>query len=160
MPNINHRDFWDTKHLKSELAANAISEGKLFLYFFAITGFDWLQFTAIRLSSTPDTIYDWERVDALSTLFLTVIGLIFLFLCNGGIRGKDFLYRYFPLSFVIGWKFMVCASITIWLVDLVMFGEPAYFVGLASTATFSIFNIAMFLRIGFHIREVACGNFE
>lgn len=151
---LNHRDLWDTTHVKSELAANAISEGKSFLYFFAIIGFDWLQFTAIRLSSVSRVISEWERVDAWSTLCLTAIGLVFLFLCNGGIHGKDFLYRYFPLSFVVGWKFMVCASIAIWGIGLVMQGEPASVVGWASTATLAVINVAMFLRIGFHLREV------
>jgi hypothetical protein len=156
---LNHRDLWDTKHLKSELAANAISEGKLFLYFFAITGFDWLQFTAIRLTAVSEVIADWERVDALSTLSLTAIGLVFLFLCNGGILGKDFLYRYFPLSFVVGWKFMICASTATWLISLFMQGEPAYFVGWVSTAAFALFNVAMFLRIGFHLRDISRASY-
>lgn len=152
---LNHRDLWDTTHLKSELAANAISEGKLFLYFFAIIGFDWLQFTAIRLSSRSGILADWQRVDAWFTLCLTAIGLVFLFVCNGGIHGKDFLRRYFPLSFIVGWKFMVCASIALWAMGLVLESEPASVVGWASTATLAVINIAMFLRIGFHLREVA-----
>lgn len=41
--------------------------GKVFLYCFAISGFDWLQCTAIRLSSVSEVIADWERVDARST---------------------------------------------------------------------------------------------
>lgn len=87
---LNHRDLWDTKQVKSELAAHAISEGKLFLYVFAIMGFDWLQLTAIRLSAVSGVIADWERVDAWSTFCLRAIGLVFLFVCNGGTRGRIF----------------------------------------------------------------------
>jgi hypothetical protein len=152
---LNHRDLWDTKHVKSELAARAISEGKVFLYFFAIMGFDWLQFTAIRLSAVSGVIADWARMDAWSTFCLTVIGLVFLFVCNGGTLGRDFLYRYFPLSFVVGWKFMVCASMALWAIGLVLRGQPAAVVGWTSTATLAIINIAMFLRIDAHLREVA-----
>lgn len=152
---LHHRDLWDTKQVKSELAAHAISEGKVFLYFFAIMGFDWLQFTAIRLSSVSGVIADWERVDALATFCLTAIGLVFLFVCNGGTQGKDFLSRYFPLSFIVGWKFLVCASMALWVIGLVLHGQPAAVVGWTSTATLAIINMAMFLRIGVHLREVA-----
>lgn len=152
---LNHRDLWDTKHVKSELAAHAISEGGVFLYFFAIMGFDWLQFTAIRLSAVSGVIADWARVDAWSTFCLTVIGLVFLFMCNGGTHGKDFLYRYFPLSFVVGWKFVMSASMALWGIGLVLHDQPAAVVGWTSTATLAIINMAMFLRIGVHLREVA-----
>lgn len=155
---LNHHYLWNTRFLKSELSAHAISEGKLFLYFFAITGFDWLQFTFIRLSSTSGAMQDWEYANALSPLFITIIGLLFLFLFNGGVHGKDFLYRYFPLSFVVGWKFMVAATIAIWVTGLVMKNEPVYLVGWISMLIFTVFNIAMFLRIGFHLREVAQAN--
>ena len=152
---LNHRDFWDTKHLKLELATGAMSEGKAFLYFFAIMGFDWLQFTTFRLSPASVPISAWERVDAWLTFALTVFGLAFLFWCNGGVRGKDFLYRYFPLSFVVGWKFMVSAFATLWLCDLALQNVPASTAGWVSTAILAFFNVAMILRIGLHMKELS-----
>lgn len=152
---LTHHDLWDTKHVKSELATHALSEGKAFAYFLAVLGFDWVQFTVIRLSPPSGLINDWERADALFTLVLTIVGLVFLFLCNGGIRGKDFLYRYFPLSFVVGWKFMMFVYAALWCIGLVMQNAPIPIVSWTSTATLAAFNIAMFVRIGFHIREVA-----
>lgn len=80
---LNHRDLWDTKHLKAELAAHVMSEGKVFAYFFAIMSFDWLQFTAIRLSAVFAPISEWDRADALITFVGTILGLAFLFWCNG-----------------------------------------------------------------------------
>ena len=53
---LNHRDLWDTRHVKSELAARAMPEGKVFLYFLAITTFDWLQFTAFRIRPNPESL--------------------------------------------------------------------------------------------------------
>jgi hypothetical protein len=49
---LSHRDFWDTRHVKSELATGAMSEAKVFLYFLAITTFDWLQLTVFRIRPT------------------------------------------------------------------------------------------------------------
>jgi hypothetical protein len=46
---LTHRDLWDTRHLTSVLGARAMPEWQVFLYFLAITTFDWLQFTAFRL---------------------------------------------------------------------------------------------------------------
>ncbi len=152
---INHRDFWDTRHLKSELAAHAVTEGALFFYFLAVTGFDWLQFTVIRLSSFSGTISAWELVDALSSLVFTLGGLVFLFGCNGGTHGKDFLYRYFPLSFVVGWKFMVSLFVVLWLGGRAMPNTPAADMGWASTIISAAFNIAMFLRIGLHMKQLS-----
>lgn len=155
---INHRDLWDTKHLKSELASHVVSEGKSFLYFLVITGFDWLQFTAFRLWPTSGELSSWEQADAMSTLAITIIGLVFLFWCNGGRLGKDFLYRYFPLSFVVGWKFVASVSVVLWFVDLVMQNAPASTVGWASTVILAAFNIAMFVRIGYHMNELFHAN--
>ena len=99
----NHRDLWDTRHVKSELAARAMPEGKVFLYFLAITTFDWLQLTAFRIRPNPEPLSPSSQFEAWFGLGITVVGVVFLFLCNGGGRGKDFLYRYFPLSVVVGW---------------------------------------------------------
>lgn len=155
---INHRDLWDTKHLKSELASHAIPEGKSFLYFLAITVFDWLQFTAFRLWPSSGAISSWEQADALSTVVITILGLAFLFWCNGGRLGKDFLYRYFPLSFVVGWKFVASVSVVLWLVSLAMQNVSASAAGWASTIILAVFNIAMFLCIGHHMRGLSHAN--
>ena len=51
---LNHRDLWDTRHVKSALATRAMPEAKIFLYFLAITTFDWLQLTAFRIRPNPE----------------------------------------------------------------------------------------------------------
>jgi len=152
---LNHRDFWDTKRLKSELATHAMSEGKVFLYFLAILGFDWLQFTVIRLSSYGRPITDWERADALIALAITIAGVLFLFARNGGSRGRDFLYRYFPLSVVVGWKFVAVGFVVLALSHRLMQGAPAHVSGWAATGILVAVNIGMFLRIGKHMKDLA-----
>src|SRR5262245_37529950 len=92
---LTHRDLWDTRHLMSVLGARAMPEWQVFLYFLAITTFDWLQFTAFRLRPNQP-LSSSSQFDAWFGFGMTVIGVVFLFLCNGGGRGQDFLYRYFP----------------------------------------------------------------
>src|SRR5215813_9370037 len=89
-----------------------MSEGKTFFYFLVISAFDWVQFTAFRLSRSCEAIPASNYFDAWFALALTLAALVYLFLCNGGPRGSHFLYRYFPLSVVVGWKF-VAASLVI-----------------------------------------------
>jgi len=78
-----------------------MSEGKTFLYFLTITGFDWLQFSAFRLSQRPQPLSTSDYFDVVFAFAITLGGLVYLFLCNGHLRGVHFLYRYFPLSVVV-----------------------------------------------------------
>lgn len=151
---LRHRDLWDTHHVKGELIVNAISERKAFMYFFGIMIFDWLQLTAFRLSPSAD-ISPWVRADAHITLTITAVGLLFLYHCNGGKHGKDFLYRYFPLSVVVGWKFALVAYISLWGCNYLLRGAPAAQVGWAMVAVIGVCNVAMFGRIGAHFRTLA-----
>jgi hypothetical protein len=59
-------------------------------------------------------------------LGITVVGVVFLFLCNGGGQGKDFLYRYFPLAVVVGWKFVVAMVVAAWALNQVLAGQPEH----------------------------------
>ena len=121
---LSHRDLWDARHVKSELAAHAMPEGKVFLYFLAITTFDWLQFTAFRIRPNPEPLSPSAQFDAWFGFGITVVGVVFLFLCNGGGRGKDFLYQYFPLSGVVGRKFVVAMVVASWALSLLASRPP------------------------------------
>jgi hypothetical protein len=154
---MNLRYLWDTKYVKSLLANRSLTEEKSFAYFFAIMGFDWLQFTTIQLMRASN-ITDWERTGIVLTFLLTILGILFLFWCNGGIKGKDFLYRYFPLSFIVGWKFLICASTALWILGFLLHDTSKSFVGWASTIVMTVINLAMFLRIGVHMKELALGT--
>jgi hypothetical protein len=152
---FQHRDLWDTKHVKQELVAGRVLEGKAFAYFFAIMAFDWLQFTAFRLSPSAAPPSAWERADALITFGLTLCGLAFLFLCNGGIRGQQFLQRYFGLSFVVGWKMVILSFVALAAHDMLMHDASPALVGWGATGVLAVLNVIMMLRIGWHMRALA-----
>jgi hypothetical protein len=120
---LNHRDLWDIRHVRSELAARAMPEWKVFLCFLAITTFDWLQFTAFRLWPGKKPLSPASQFEAWFGLGITVTGVVFLFLCNRGARGNDFLYRYFPLSVVVGWKFVVATVAALFAANLLVEGN-------------------------------------
>jgi hypothetical protein len=152
---LRHRDLWDTRHVKSQLAARAMPEGKVFLYFLAITTFDWLQLTAFRIRPNPEPLPAPALFDAWLGLGITVVAVVFLFHCNGGGRGKDFLYRYFPLSVVVGWKFVLVMVVASWAVSLVIAGQPENVTRWSLVALGCLMNALMFLRIGQHLKALS-----
>jgi len=152
---LNHRDLWDTRHVKSKLAARAMPEGKVFLYFLAITTFDWLQLTAFRIRPNPGPLSAPSQFDAWFGFGITVVGVVFLFLCNGGGLGKDFLYRYFPLSAVVGWKFVAAMVIASWALSLLLAGQPENVTRWSVVALGWLLNVLMFLRIGQHLQGLS-----
>ena len=151
---LSHRDFWDTRHVTAELATRAVSETKIFLYFLAITTFDWLQFTAFRIRPNAEPLSLQAEFEAWFGLGITVVGVVFLFLCNGGGRGKDFLYRYFPLAVVVGWKFVAAMVVAAWALKQVLAGQPEHVARWSVVALGCVGNALMFLRIGQHLKAL------
>jgi hypothetical protein len=132
-----------------------MSEGKTFLYFLTITGFDWLQFTAFRLSQRSEPISAWDYFDAWFAFAITLAGVVYLFLCNGGLRGTHFLYRYFPLSVVVGWKFVAASFIVFPALKASLTWASLSLTGWSMSATLAALNLVMFLRIGHHLKALS-----
>ena len=149
---FSHRDLWSTAHVKTQLVSGPMSEGKTFLYFLAITAFDWLQFTAFRLAHSPEPIPTWGYFDAWFALAMTLTGVVYLFLCNGGRRGTHFLYRYFPLSVVVGWKIVAASFVILPAVKASLEGASPSVIGWSLSLALAAMNFLMFLRIGHHLK--------
>lgn len=152
---FSHRDLWSTAHVIKQLASGPMSEGKTFLYFLGITGFDWLQFTAFRLSQSPEPIPTWGYFDAWFALALTIAGLVYLFLSNGGTRGVHFLCRYFPLSVVVGWKIVAASFVVLPAVKASLMGASPGVIGWSLSFAMVALNLVMFLRIGHHLKGLS-----
>lgn len=147
-------DLWNTAQLRARLAAHGLGQSEVFAWFLAVTGFDWLQFTAARLVVQP-VVSEWSRIDAWATFGITLAGLLFLFLRNGGAHGQDFLYRYFPLSVAVGWKLVAILSLALPLLEFALADQPRAVRGWASVALVAACNVGLFLRIGHHLRRLA-----
>lgn len=151
---INHRYLWSSRFVREQLRTNALSEAAVFAYFLIITAFDWLQFTLIATGPRAD-VSIWSAVGSWATFVMTVAGLIYLYIRNGGATGKQFLYRYFPLSVTVGWKFIIAMAVIMWFIDVVLSGASAEIRGWTSTLTLIALNVGMFGRIGAHLASLA-----
>ena len=129
-------------------------EWKVFLYFLAITTFDWLQFTILRIMPAREPLSPPSQFEAWFGFGITVVGIVFLFVCNGGARGKDFLYRYFPLSVVVGWKFVVVIVVATWAASVLLEGQTESVTRWSAVAIVCTLNVLMFLRIGHHLKAL------
>jgi hypothetical protein len=107
------------------------------------------------LSRSSEPIPAWNYFDAWFALALTVGALVYLFLCNGGTRGAHFLYRYFPLSVVVGWKFVAVSLVALPALKVVLTGASPNLTGWSLSATVAALNLTMFYRIGHHLKRLA-----
>ena len=151
---VDHRYLWSTPFVREQLRVGGLSEAATFRYFLAIMVFDWLQLTAIATTPTP-IISLWSLTGSWITFAITVAGLMYLYVCNDGSKGKQFLHRYFPLSVTVGWKFVAAMFAVMWLVELAMTGSTPEILGWSTTGVLAVLNVAMFWRIGEHLASLA-----
>jgi len=151
---VVHRYLWSTPFVLQLLRAGSLSEAATFKYFLAIMTFDWLQFTLIATTPTP-IISLWSATSSWVSFAVTVLGLLYLYRKNGGGSGKQFLYRYFPLSVTVGWKFVAAMFLALWLIPTVLAGRSDAVLGWSATVALALINLVMFWRIGTHLATLA-----
>lgn len=69
-------------------------------------------------------------------------------------KANDFLYRYFPLAVVVGWKFVVAMVLAAWALSQVLAGQPEHVTRWSVVALGCLGNALMFLRIGQHLKAL------
>lgn len=146
--------MWSTGFVRDRLRTDRLSEAASFGYFLTIMTFDWLQFTFIATTPTP-SISPWSSAGSWATFVVTVLGLLYLYRKNGGGAGQHFLYRYFPLSVTVGWKFVGAMFVTVWLMPVALGGQSQETLGWSSTVAIAAVNIVLFWRIGVHLGSLA-----
>ena len=140
--------------MREVLRAERLSEAAVFRYFLAIMAFDWLQFTWIAVTPSPQ-IANWSTASAWATFAITLLGLLYLYRRNGGGNGQQFLSRYFPLSVTVGWKFVAAMLITVSLIPMVLSTQNEAVVGWTLTAALAAINTGMMWRIGTHLQSLS-----
>ncbi len=99
--------IWNIKALKQDLQADTLGEKAKFVYMF-ITA---MIFTALleitsRVPSEVDYSEDIGWIIVVVNILVAVLGMTCAFRANGGSCGRDFLGKYFSISFVVGIRFI------------------------------------------------------
>lgn len=140
------KDFLSTKVVKKKILNNQLSEGQLFAYFYLTLLFDTGSFTLQSLSVAGKQMTMLDAVNIYGLFIVNAVGFLILFMMNGAANGKDFLKKYFPLSFTIGLKYFI---VFLLLSIAPQFSQPVF-----AMALFVIINVAMVANIGYRIYEL------
>jgi hypothetical protein len=111
------REFFSTRIVTEKLIAGSLPEGHLFLYFYIVMVFDWLQFTLLylqvadRMASTEQPIVFSDHLWIWSLFFITILGILICFIVNGGMKGKNFLPKFFSYSVTVGFKYGIAGLV-------------------------------------------------
>src|SRR5215208_2417257 len=131
-------NFFSTDSVKKQIAANNLPEGQLFIYFYLILMCDAIAFVQQWLSIAGKIPTLVDLVNVWGFLIVNAIGLIMIFIANGGVKGKNFLSKYFALSFTVGFKYYLA---------IIIFEIAAFNYVLTPTYEISIFIIFNILLV-------------
>lgn len=118
MMNSKIIDFFSTRSVSHKLISGTLSEGQLFLYFYAIMLFDALNFVMGWMNIGGEQLTTSNLIFIWGYFIFTALGLIVLFLANGGFRGRIFIAKFFSFSVTVGIKYEI--------VDIVVAELPKY----------------------------------
>lgn len=140
--------FFSTNSVKKKIATGKLSEWELFIYFYLILMFDTITFVQQWLAIAGKTPTSVDLVNIWGLLIINATGFIIVFIANGGTKGKNFLNKYFSLSFTVGFKY--CIAI------ILLQTIPALFFTLTSAYEILIFivcNLMMVTNIALRIYQ-------
>ncbi len=141
--------FWRIEELKSKVIASPLTDREVLPYLLIFVGI-----TGLIPIFPVESMTLWDYVGAVWTFLLAVFGTIYVYRCNGGATGKDFLQRYLAIGWVVTIRW---AAIVMPLFVLLIFAvdpsseETEWYVGLF----FVLAEVVLYERIGHHIRAVA-----
>jgi hypothetical protein len=145
--------IWKIEKLKEELVAGDMPERETFKYLVASSA---LYALAMIQYSNPNSLDTWSGVTA---GIVTLMGLFFIYRCNGGDSGRDFLIRYLSISWVVFVRmivlFMIPALIVIFtLQELYMGGIPEETTNI-ELIYMTVIEIVFVLWVAKHVNRVA-----
>jgi hypothetical protein len=148
--------IWRVEPLKRELRAGPMPSSRVLPYIIALSILLTLVAQLPLLVPLPNP-NKWDVVNGLSSVVLTLGGLLAVYRANGGPEGLDFAARLLALGWVIGWR-LVPAFILLSLVALAI--DPDQFIseaaptGPALVALTLSFQLVYYWRLWVHFRDL------
>jgi hypothetical protein len=140
--------FWNIDWLKQRLRDRPLSGKETYIYTFC-----WLAFlTVVYFSDKPGTDSTGSLVLEYIDAAIPLAGILYAWLCNGGLKGRDFWTRFISLGWVVTMRVLV-------------FSLPLFFVlAFAPMEQSAVLNesaailVGLFLiwRLGYHMEQLHC----
>ena len=145
--------IWKIDKLNQQLISSELSEPDAFKYIMANT---ILYSLAMIEYTTPN---EYDTYNGILGVFLSIIGVWFIYKCNGGKNGKYFIGRYISISWVVFVRFTVLfllpAAIAMIAVQELYMGGMTEQTTVMDMTLIIISEIVYFLWLGKHINYVA-----
>lgn len=144
--------FWKIDKLKKDLLKKPLSENESFKYLFATL----VLYALGTIPVLENNILNVSSV--IITALITAIGVYYIYKCNKGASGNNFLQKYLSIGWVltIRWTVLVMLPIMIVYYSLVAFfsiisDNPT----LSEVIFFNLVYVSYFWLFGKHVKEVA-----
>ena len=145
--------MWKIDKLNQQLVSSKLSEPDAFKYITANT----ILYSLAMIEYTTPTEYDTYK--GILGVFLSIIGVWFIYKCNGGEYGNSFIERYISISWVVFVSFTILFLLPVVIAMIAV--QELYMGGMADQTTgmdmalIIISEIMYFLWLSKHINYVA-----
>ncbi len=145
--------FWKIDKLKKELLKHPLSESETFKYLVATVILSSL--AMIPVPFLGNNI--WDIYSSIIAGIITVFGVFYIYKCNGGASGSNFLQKSLCMGWVIGIRYFLLIMSPIMIVYIVI----CLYLGLPESTTLpdvvflNIIYSLYFWLLGKHIKDIA-----
>lgn len=144
--------FWNIEKLKKDIIKKPLSEGEVFKYLIATT----ILYSLGMIPFLENNI--WDIISGITSGVVTVLGLIYLYVRNGGSSGVNFLQKYLALGWVMGIRFFV---LIVCPVVIIYFSIIGVYVGAIpeettwhDIITMNLMYLVYFYLLGIHMKDI------
>ena len=153
--------LWNIYDLKKILMLNQLSEGYKF-YYLLISSMLFAVFTEVYVFFPPQETNIADKIGAILSIVIQLVGLIVAFKMNGGKDGKEFLARYTSISVSLMFRFLIFTIaflfFHIFIMYLLSLIIPNQYLGNIANSidvTFiPAFEVVFYWRLCVHIHDV------
>jgi len=145
--------FWNIEKLKQDIKNGKLCQSVQFKYLLI-----WIVLTIFaELSYIGDSFNDIKYNFTIDLIF-TILGTIYLYKCNGGANGKDFLQKFISISIVVFFRLLLYfIAFMILLFVMIAFFEisDAKLDNLINYIIMPIMILVYYWKTGIYIKDVA-----
>lgn len=142
-------NFFSTRASQEKIKTGCLTQTQIFIYFYLITIFDSISLTLQSIALSGETLKFVDYINLWLTPAMAILGLVVLFLVNGGKKGSNFLNKYFMFSFTVGYKYFVAYLLLESLPHYIPMLEQSSY----ELSVNILMNIAMVINIGLRIYQ-------
>jgi len=145
--------IWKIDQLNKELITGTLNESENFKYLMANS-------ILYSISMIPyENTNNFDVINGILNVFITIIGLWFIYKCNGGSKGNNIIQRYLSVGWVISVRFLCLLLVPAIIIAIIL--REMFFGGLPDEST--LFDVVFmqaiiviyFLWVAKHIKYIA-----